>query len=321
MAVITKLDWHKDVLEPVFRELYNLEMKNKTDYIPQLYGVENSQKDTESFDGAGNGDLMEEWGRSNNQVYYDEIEELWEKRIKMIKYSTGREIERDFVDDLKLTEIKNRITNMADSVWKTQQYQAVEYLNNAFETTSAIDYRGRVYNAAGPDGKALCATDHPYSPTNSTDVQSNKGSSPLSIDAWDDTVVAMQSWVDNRGNLMAVMPDTLIVHPYNRRKAFQIAGMPGKEIPRYEPDSADYNINIYQGEITVIVNPFLRNRYNWFAADSSRLKQLNKWFWRRKPDNGSITDFDKEVAKFKTVGRWGKGFINYSFIYGHEVSE
>lgn len=316
----TKLQWNANVLEDVFRELYTIEMSTKPDFIGKMYGVETSTKDTESVDGIGGEGLLEEWGQSSNQVFYDDINELWQKRFTHKKYSIGRQIDRDLIDDLKLSTIKDRIKGMADAVYKSNQYISVETFNNAFLTTTAVDFRGRTYSAAGPDTKALCATDHPYSPDNSTDTQSNKGTSSLSIDAWDTTAVAMQTWKDDRGNLMGVMPDTLLVHPYNARKAFQIAGIPGSEAPKYEPGSADYNINIYAGKINVIVNPFLTNQYYWFAMDKSRMERFNKWFWRRKPENGSVTDFDTETLKFKTIQRHSKGFANYSFVYGQQAT-
>lgn len=312
----TKLQWDRDVLEPVFRELYTREMKNRKDFIPMMYDIQGSSKDTESIEMIGGEGLMEDWNQSNNQVFYADVDELWQKYFKHKKFSLGREIDRDFVDDLKLTAIRDRIRSMADAVYKTRQYQAVELFNNGDLTTTAVDYRGRTYNAALPDGKALFATDHPYSPTNAADTQSNKGTSELSIDAWDDTAVAMQEWKDDQGNLLAVIPNTLIVAPYNARRAFQIAGIPGKG-EGYEPDSADHNINMYEGEITVIVNPFLKNRNDWFAADKTRMMNANKWFDRRKPESGSITDFDTEVAKYKVVGRWSFGTIDWTWAFGH----
>jgi len=316
----TKVSWDKDVLEAVFRELYTRDMASKKDYIPMMYSVEKSEKDTESFDSIGGEGLMEEWGRSGNSVNYEDIDELWQKRYRHQKYSAGRVIDRDLIDDLKLSEVKNRIRGLSDAVYKTRQYQAVEDFNNAFVTTTGVNFRGRTYNAAGPDGKALCAVNHPYSPTNETDVQSNAGTKDLSIDAWDETSVLMQEWVDDKGNLMAVIPNTLIVAPYNARKALQIAGMPGKEIPKYEPGSPNFSINIYEGDVKVIVNPFLKNRKAWFAADDTRMKNAHKWFDRRKPENGSVTDFDTEVSKFKVVGRWSYGFIDYSWVFGHNPS-
>lgn len=315
----TKLQWNSNTLEPVFRELYSIEMDKKKDYIPMMFSVESSDKAMESIEGIGGEGLLKPWTESSNQVYYSDMNELWQKYYTHIKYSGGRQIDRDFIDDLKLTAIKDRIISLADATYKTQQMQGVEDFKNAFVTSTATRYNGTVYSAAGPDGVALCSTAHPYSPDNATDVQSNAGTSSLSIDSWDATTVAMQEWVDDQGNLMAAMPDTLIVAPYNRRKALQIAGINGKG-EGLEPGSADNNINIYEGEINVIVNPFLTNRYAWFAADSSRMRRFHKWFNRRKPENGSITDFDTETLKYKTIGRWSYGSSHYSWLYGHNAT-
>ncbi|MEN1985880.1 Mu-like prophage major head subunit gpT family protein [Paenibacillus hubeiensis] len=318
----TALRWDPKVLEPIYKELYALEMKNKKDFIPLLYNVTTSNKSMESYTGAGSEGTMEEWSHSNNQVHYEDIDELWEKIIKNRKFSDGRIIERDFIDDLKLSEITRRIKSLSGSVYKTQQMQAVEFLNNGFATTGP-NWRGRIDKYAGPDGKPLFAADHPYSPTNSKDVQSNLGNSPLNIDTWDETAVKMQEWVDDRGDTMAVIPDTLIVAPYNARPAFKIAGLPDADLPKFEPGSNHFDVNMYQGTIKVIVNPFIpaSKRKNWFAADSARLKQFNIWQWRRRIENGTLTDFDTEVSKFKAIGRWAYGFTNYSFIFGHNVQE
>ncbi|MDP9676278.1 hypothetical protein J2W97_002273 [Paenibacillus jamilae] len=317
-AIQTKLQWDARTLEAIFRGVYDMSQPKGKDFIPILYDVLNSDKDSESFDGVGGEGLMVPWKKSNNQVHYDAVRELWPVSIRNQKYSLGREIDRDLVDDMKVAEIKRKIQSLSNAVHKTQQMQAVEFLANAF-TAVGSDYLSSPYNSAGPDGKPLCATDHPYSPTNSTDVQSNKGTSELSIDAWDDTSVAMQEWVDDRGVLMATIPDTLIVAPYNARTAWQIAGIDGKG-EGYEPGNANHNINVYEGLITVIVDPYLKNRKAWFAADSAKMKELNKWFWRRKPENGSMTGFDDEIAKFKVVGRWSSGFLAPWFIYGHNPS-
>lgn len=312
----TKLQWDPMVLEAVFRELYSREMKDKKDYIPSMFDVQGSTKDTESIEMIGGEGLLEEWGRSNNQVFYSDVDELWQKYFKHTKYSLGREIERDFVDDLKLTAIRDRIRSMADATYKTRQMQGAQWFNNGNLTTTALDFRGRTYNAALPDTKALFAADHPYSPDNTTDVQSNYGTAELSIDSVDDAAVAMQEWKDDRGTLMAAKGDILFVAPYNRRRAFQIAGIPGKG-EGYEPDSADHNINVYEGDITVVVNPFFTNRKAWVLADKARMMRAQKWFDRRKPENGSITDFDTEVTKFKVVGRWSFGSIDWSWGFGN----
>jgi hypothetical protein len=314
----TAVQWDPQVLENVFRELYSRAASPKKDYISLMFGVETSTKAVESVDMIGGEGLMDEWSQTGNSVKYEDVNELWQKYFRHIKYSDGRIIERDFVDDVQLTKIKDRIKSLVDSVYKTQQLQAVEWFNNMDATTAATNFRGRTYNAALPDGKAFIATDHPYAP-GSSETQSNKGTLELSIDAWDETSVKMQQLVDDKGNPLVVIPDTLIVHPYNARKAFQIAGMPGKEAAKYDPDQANYNINIYEGDITVVVNPFISatKRRNWVAAEGERMKRAQKWFWRRKVENGTMTDFDTEVAKYKAIGRWSYGNIDWTWGFGN----
>jgi phage major head subunit gpT-like protein len=315
---VTALQWDKNVLESVFRELYTREMTNKTDYVPKMYDVQKSDKATESVEMIGGEGLMEDWKFSNNQVKYEDVDQLWQKYFTHAKYSLGREIDRDFVDDLKLTAIRDRIRSLADAVYKTQQMQGAQWFNNGDRTTTAVDYRGRVYNAALPDGKALFATDHPYSPTNSVDTQSNKGTAELSIDTFDATFVAMQGWKDDKGNLMAAMGDTLYVAPGLRRIALQIAGLPSSNKVIYEPGNADHNANIYaDGSVKVVVNPFFTNPKAWVLADSTRMMNAMKWFNRRLPETGSITDFDTEIAKYKVVKRCTFGAVDWSWGYGN----
>lgn len=315
--VQSALGWNKNVLENVFRELYSQEVKGMPDYIPMMYSVENSNKAVESIEMIGGGGLMEEWSHSNKQVYYSDINELWQKYFTHEKFSAGRQIDRDFIDDLKLTAIKDRIKSLADEVYHTRQRQGAQWFTNGTRTGGAVDFRGRVYNAALPDGKALFATDHPFFPGDTSPGQSNLIAEPLTVDAVDEAMTLMQSWRNDQGNLIPVIGDTLIVAPKNRRRAMQIAGIPGRG-EGYEPGSANHDINVFQGDLKVIVNPFLNfgNSDMWVLADSRRMKRAMKWFDRRKPENGSIEEFDSEIAKHKVVGRWSFGCIDYTWAIG-----
>ncbi|EHS59457.1 Mu-like prophage major head subunit gpT family protein [Paenibacillus sp. Aloe-11] len=312
------LQWDSKVLEPIFRELYSQEVKGMKDYIPDMFDVQASTKETESIEMIGGEGLMEEWSHSNKRVFYSDVNELWQKYFTHSKYSDGREIDRDLVDFVKLTAIKDRIRSLAGSVYYTRQNMAAQWFVNGDKTTNAIDFRGRTYNAALPDGKSLFATDHPLAPGDTGPGQSNKGTDDLTIDSFDDTVVAMQEWTNDRGNLLPIMPDTLIVAPYNKRAALQIAGTSGKG-EGYEPGSADHNINIYEGDIKVIVNPFFSkgNRKAWVAADSRRMKRAMKWFNHRLPEEGTMEDFDTEIKKFKVIMSCVHGCIDWTWGYGH----
>jgi hypothetical protein len=316
MAVQSYLQWDPLVLQPVFRGIYQNEMdaKLKKDFISLLYGVESSDKALEMYDGAGGEGLMMPWKDTNNQVGYGEVQQLWKVTYEHVKYSLGREIERDFIDDLKVPQLKDIIVNMADAVYKTQQMQAVEFYNNGFNS-SGTNYIGKPKTFVGPDGQPLYSASHPFSPTDNTDVQANIMTKELTIDSWDEANVMAQGWVDDRGVLMAATLDEIMVHPYNMRVAFQIAGIDGKGMG-YEPGSNNFNINVFEGNVRVIVNPFLKSQTAWFGFDSARKRQNAKWFWRRKPENGTIQDFDTEVTKFKIIGRWSYGYNSPWYTIG-----
>lgn len=313
----TTLSFDNKVLEPIFRELYSQATKNMPDYVPAMYDVSKTTKETESIEMIGGGGLMEEWSHSNKQVYYGEKRELWQKYIKQEKFSAGRQIDRDFMRFLKLDKMKDEITSLADEVYQTRQKQGAEWFVNGNQAQGP-DFRGRIYNSLLPDGKPLFATDHPFYPGYVGEGQSNLGTQELTIDAVDDAIVAMQAWRNDQGNIMPVMPDTLFVSPYNMRAAKQIVGINGKG-EGYEPGNNLHNINVFEGTLKVVVNPFFNfgNRKAWVLADSNRMKKAMKWYESQSPENGNMEDFDTEIKKFKVVGLWGKGCVDWTWGYGN----
>jgi hypothetical protein len=201
----------------------------------------------------------------------------------------------------------------------------VEPFKNAF-TTTGTDYNGNTIlgGTAVPDSKALCATDHPWSPTNSVNTNDNKTSLSLDYDSWHEVQVRGQNWTDSKGNKMPVMFDCLMVSPRLMSIAYQLAGMNAKQADNasalYVPEQANFSLNIYRGTFDVIVNPYLPNAYNWFAINKSRMRRYHQWNEFRKPDFKNETDFDSEVFKYAVIGLWGHGIQDWSWVIGSDAT-
>lgn len=316
------------IYEPIIREVYTQSVDSQKDYIPLLCNVGKTTKEKEHFEGVGARGLMQPWADTNKSVNYEDREKLFPSTITQVKYSAGTEIDRDWMDFGKHEEIKNEVTNLADSVYNTRQLQILEPFKNAF-TITGTDYRGTtiVGGTAVPDGKALCADDHPRSPTNSTNTLDNLTTSSLSYDSWNAVQVQGQGWTDSKGNLMPVMFDMLMVSPQNMSLAYQLAGMNAKGADQaqatYVPEQANFSLNIYRGTFDVLVNPYLvgaTSSYNWFAINKSRMRRYHKWLEFRKPDFKNETDFDSEVFKYAVIGLWGHGIIDHSWLIGSSAS-
>lgn len=313
------------IFEPIIRTVYKQSVDEQVDYLPLMYNMGGTKKEREHYEGVGAQGLMQPWGSTGKAVYYEDREKLFPSSIPQVKYSLGTQIDREWFDFNKHQDIKDEVIKLSEAVYQTRQYQGIEPFKNAF-TTSGTDYREItiIGGSAGPDGKALCATDHPFSPTNTTDTNSNLTSASLDYDSWHDVQVAGQAWRDSKGNLMPVIFDCLMVTPRLMSVAYQLAGMNAKKAENasalYVPEQGNFSLNIYRGTFDVIVNPYLPNAYNWFAINKSRMRRFNKWNEFRKPDFKNETDFDTEIFKYAVVGLWGKGFIDWSWIYGSNAT-
>lgn len=287
-----------ELLLPGLRTIFDKHLGKLKDYLPAIYNVEKSNKAQEFNMGIGSLGLMEEWSTSGNQVAYEDTHKGFKATYTHKKYSKGMQIERELVDDDLYSEIKKRTRNLAQSVYYTRQYYAASVFNNAFNASYP-----------GPDGVALCATNHPKSPNDAT-TWSNTGSYDLNADNVEAVRNAMMMWTDDKGNLLAINPDTLIVPPALRKAALVIADSDK------EPDTAENNVNIWRGSVNVIEWPFLTNSKAWFMVDMQRMKNFLNWFDRRIATLESEKVFDTEVAKYKTVARFSFGWDEPSFIYG-----
>ncbi len=288
-----------ELLLPGLRTIFNKHMKKKRDYLPVIYNVEKSNKAQEFNLGTGGLGLMEEWNSSGRQVAYEDIHKGFKATYTHKKYSKGLEIERELLDDDLYAEIKKRTRSLSQSVYYTRQYYAALTFNQAFNDTYA-----------GPDNKALCSTAHPLSPTDTT-TWSNAADLALNADNVEKVRNYMKEWTDDKGNLLAINPDTLIVPSALRKAALVIADSDK------EPDTADNNVNIWRGSLNVIEWDFLTNPKAWFMVDMERMKNFLNWYDRRIAKlEIDKQNFDTEVGKYKVVNRFSFGWDDPSFVFG-----
>lgn len=288
-----------ELMLPGLRTIFNQQIKKSKDFVGELFTVEKSTKQAEYNQGIGSLGMMDEWGASNNQVSYEDVNKGYKATYLHKKYSKGLTLERELVEDDQYGEIKKRVRLLTQSVYFTRQYYGALLFNEAFNATYA-----------GPDAVALCSASHPYSPSDAT-VQSNAGTGALNATNLETARTAMMGWKDDKGNLLVVEPDTLIVPPALRKAALVIADSNG------EPDVSDNNINIWKGSVDVIEFKFLTSSTAWFLADRQRMKAFLHWYDRRIAKlEMDKENFNSEVGAYKVVSRFSRGFDDWSFIYG-----
>lgn len=288
-----------ELLEPGLKKLFDKHTRKKKDYLKEIYNVEKSTRAQEHHQGVGSLGLMEEWGDSDNQVSYEDVNKGYKQTYTHRKYSKGMQIQRELLEDELYGEIKKKVRLLNQTLYYTRQYFAALPFNNAWSGSYL-----------GPDSQPLCSASHPYSPVDAS-VWANTANYKLNATNLELVRTAMKGWKDDKGNLLGIEANLLIVPTALRKPALVIADTDK------EPDVTDNNVNIWHGAIDVIEWDFLTDPNSWFVCDRERMKTFLNWYDRRYPKlERAAQEFDTEVGKYKIVGRWSQGWDEPSFVFG-----
>jgi phage major head subunit gpT-like protein len=126
----------------------------------------------------------------------------------------------------------------------------------------------------------------------------------------------MRRFRNNIGERIEINPDTLIVPDSLGDKAEEIIGT---ATGLY---SAEGTKNMNSGRFKVIRYKRLDDysTTNWFMVDSKLMKRFLIWIDRVKPETNNTVDFETFMIKHSVYFRIAYGFLNWRWIYGHNVS-
>jgi phage major head subunit gpT-like protein len=291
------------LLDPGLRAIFDLQRDALAAeaVAPKLFNVQSSSKAVE-YDLSVGG--FADWEEYEGAIEYDDHEQGYRTSYTHVEFARGFKVERKLVDDDLYNVINKRPAGLALSAMRKREKDAASVFNNAFAGTHL-----------GADSKDLCATDHPYSPSNAS-TQGNEGSTALSYDAVVATRELMRAYVDDRGELIQVRPDTILVPPELEEEAFAIMKTANKV------DIADYHANFVASAVSkVIVWDYLTDANNWFMIDSRLAKMYLNWFDRVPLEFAMdpTSDFRLE-ARFRGYMRYSYGWSDWRWVYGHAVT-
>lgn len=281
----------------------------RTSLIPSIFDVRGSQRADEQHIGVGvfgsQGWNFEDSGR----VQYDDRNKGYPKTFTHAEFAKGFMVERKLIDDNLTQIVLDDARELGDSAFRKREKGAASVFNNAFTSTTNDDG----FSTLGPDSVVLCSNSHPLS-TEDSSVQDNAGSSALAASAVSTTRVAMQDFTDDRGDILDVMPDLLLVPPDLEDTAATIT----RSV--LDPASANNAVNPQNGRFRTLVWHYLTDANNWFMIDSGRMRRSLLWYDRIPLEFGLEDDFDTFQAKFRAYMRYSYGWRDWSWVYGHAVS-
>ena len=298
------------LLEPGLREIFETALSRPRPMLEALYRVMESESAEEKYQGLGSLGLVPP---HTGTIKYDTFDAGYEVGVRNYALSKGIQIERELFDDAKYGIIRDRAQSLVDAFNKTIEHDAVQTFINAFTDSGTNRMGGPI---AGADAVGLCSTVHPYSPRASGTTQSNEGTLALNLANLDTTRQNMMNWTDDRGDLLGVVPDTLLVPTELERTATHILA----ERSIWEPGSAQFDTNMFAGRMKLLVWNRLTDANAWFVIDSTLMKRFLIWQWRIRPEFKNETGFDSYNAKYAGYMRYGVGWSHWAWLYGQNPS-
>lgn len=166
--------------------------------------------------------------------------------------------------------------------------------NNGFNTS---------YTSYG-DGLPLFSTAHTRADGGSNQSNASASGIVLSEANLETGILAMRNQLDDRGNLISVVPNTLVVPPALEKEALIITKSSNRSATS-DNDANAYNLKEYTGgQLNVVVWDYLGAAAGgsdtaWFLQSSAD-HQVN-WGWRRKP---AVKRLDESVGAKNEIYYW-----------------
>ena len=306
----TRREHFGKLLEPGLRQIFYETYDHIPSMLPELYNVQTTENPYEEDVSIG---TLGEFPDFQGSVEYDRPFQGYNKIYEFPEMAKGFRIERKLYDDDRYNIINKRPVGLALSATRRREKDAAALFNNAFDT-----------NHTGPDGKCLCATDHPskaYADTNGSEgieERSNVTTNALTHANLQVAKNAMRGYRDDRGELISVVPDTLLVPVALEEKAWELIASDKKV------DTAENNPNIHSGRYRLIVWDYLNGNDEsdspWFLIDSRYSSMFLNWFDRIPLEFAMEEEFDTLVAKFRAYMRYESGWSDWVWIHGNDPS-
>lgn len=301
-GVMIKEGWAA-ALEPGIREWFFLGANRRPSLVPQMFDVINSTKSSEHFNGIGaiSPDAWELYSKTGVVPTVD-MSAGYKATFTHKTYLLELPVQYELIEDSLYREVTDAATRLGDSAALKREVDGASVFNNAFSTSFV-----------GPDAVALCSNTHPGGPEGGVS-QDNNFTLALSRDNVKTLREAMQGFTDDKGNLVAVTPDTLLVPPALEDDALVIAQSV------LDPTSANNAVNPMRGRFNVVTWHYLTDSNAWFMIDSMLMRQSLKWINRVALDIRLDRVEKRAYAFYNARMRYSFGWTDWRWVAGSNPS-
>ncbi len=297
-----------DLLEPGLRKIFTDQYNQIPEVYQSIFNVNTTDKPYEKDSSVGAFGDMEVF---TGTIGYDEVYQGYDVKYEFAEFAKGFKVERKMFDDDLYNIINRKPAGLSLAAKRTKEKYAASVFNDAFTGTGTLSISGLTI-LTNTEALSLCNTAH--TSTASATTQGNYGTSALSPTSVEATRILGHGIKDDRDNLISVNYDTIVVPRSLEETAWVIINTTGKV------DSDENNRSFLYGKYKVAVWDYLTDTNNWFMLDQVMSKMFLNWYTRVPLEFNQDKSFDTYIAKFSAYERYGFGWSDWRWLYGHKVA-
>lgn len=305
--VLAAANW-AELLTPQTTEAFYVGFTNggrRASLISQLFRMETSERAFEEHIGVGQFSASGWNFETTGRVEYDDRNKGYLKRYTHVEFAKGFVVQRKLIDDNRTSIVFDNANELGDAAFRFRERSGAAIFNNSLTDSGTDEWSQPI---AGPDAVGLGSLVHPYSPVDAT-TQANEGTLALTAANLGTTRQLHMAFVDDRGDILNIMPDILLVPPELEDTALTLVRS------TLDPASANNAINPQSGRFQVVTWHYLTDATLWFMIDSARMKRDLIWYERIPVEFDREKDFDTLESKFRAYMRFSRGFRDYRWVF------
>jgi len=292
-------------LEPGLNALFGMSYDEYNEEYKDIFVIEDSNRAFEEevlVTGFGSAPLKSE----GQGVQFDNASESYSARYTHDTVALAFALTEESVEDNLYDSLGKRyVKALAKSMANTKEVKGADVLNNAFSSSFL-----------GGDGKSLIASDHPLAGGGSA---ANRASTMADLNeaSLEDAFIDISTFTDDRGLIISVQPDKLVVPPQLVFVADRILQSDLRSGTADNDVNAIKNTGVLPGGY--VVNHYLNDPDAFFILTSvNEMGDGLKMFQRSPMENSMEPDFSTGNIRYKARERYSFGFSDWRGVYGSQ---
>lgn len=296
---------HPDNLDPRFQKFFWEKYKEEPDMVAEVYGAipHNGRADMR-FSQAGTLPNFTQW---TGTVNYQQVAQGYNSTATYVVFAQGFQVERELMDDDQYHIFDREPKAMGRAAFRTRQEHGARMFNMGFGTDSFF------YD--NTENRALFSDDHlTTSGASTANGFDNLTTASLTATGLAAARIQARDIRGDRAERISVNLDTILIPPNLYEVGYEIIKSSGKV------DVATNNRNVHEGAYKLVEWQYLQDANNWFAYDSSMMKEYVNWIDRDKLEFAMVEDFDTFTGKWRGRMRYANVWTDWRFGIGANVS-